>query len=133
MSQIGRKVRQAIVAQLSPSATGFNDRLASVAGTYGIDAYTIDWTSESQNFIYGRIAPQLLDESSPLTYPLVTIDTVRSQNTNRVKFALFAGPVTALIEVHHSWTQDSALQDFSDLVDATEDAMIAALNDQEHQ
>jgi hypothetical protein len=50
-----------------------------------------------------------------------------------VKFATFAGPVQAAIDVHHSWPQEAVLADFASCVDATEDAMIACLNDQNTQ
>ena len=133
MPQISKFVRDALKAQLSASTTGFNDRLQNLAGTYGIDPWAVDWSSDSTNFLFGRINPALIEESSVLTYPLVTIDVLRSQNTNRVKFATFAGPVQAVIDIHHSWAEESVLQDFASFVDATEDAMVAALNDQDAQ
>jgi hypothetical protein len=133
MAQISKYVRDALKAQLSAVGTGFNDRLAAIATTYGIGAWTVDWSAESTNFLFGRVNPQAIEESSVLTYPLLTIDTLRSQHTNRVKFATFAGPVQAIVEVHHSWQQESVLADFASWVDATEDAMVAALNDQSAQ
>lgn len=133
MPQISKFVRDALKAQLSAGGTGFNDRLQALAGAYEIEPWTVDWTADSTNFLFGLISPEKIEGSGVLTYPLVTIDTVRSQNTNRVKFATFAGPVTAVIDVHHSWSEESALQDFASFVDATEDAMVAALNDQDAQ
>jgi hypothetical protein len=131
--QISKAIRDALKAQLSAGTTGFNDRLAAIAATYEIEPWTVDWTRDSTNFIFGRVSPQAFEESSVFTYPLVTIDTMRAQNTNRVKFATFAGQVVAVIDVHHSWPEGSVLADFASLVDATEDAIIATLNDQDTQ
>lgn len=133
MPSISKAIRNALKTQLAAPTTGFNDRLAALAASYSIEPWAIDFTDTSTNFIFGRVSPQAFEESSPFSYPLVTIDTIRSAHTNRVKFATFAGPVTAVIDVHHSWIQDAVLADFASYVDATEDAMIGALNDQEAQ
>lgn len=133
MPQISKLVRDALKGQLSAEETGFNARLAALWRSYGLppeDLPVIDWTSESANFLFGRVNPAGIERSSVFAYPLVTIDTLRSQNTNRVKFATFAGPVQAVIDVHHSWPDSSVIADFASYVDATEDAIIAALNDQ---
>jgi hypothetical protein len=133
MPSISQKVRSAIVAQLSDPAKGFNPRLQVVTASYGVEPWSIDWTSESLNFMFGRVDPVALDKSSSLTYPMVTIDTQRSLHTNLVKFATFAGPIFAVIDVHHSWNESEAIPDFASWVDATEDAMVGALNDKDFQ
>jgi hypothetical protein len=130
---ISKLIRDAIKTQLSAAGTGLNDRIAALAASYGVAPYAIDWTANSTNFIFGRVSSAAFEESSVFTYPLLTIDTVRTQHTNRVKFATFAGPVIATVDVHHSWADESVLADFASLVDLTEDAVIAALNDMNHQ
>lgn len=131
--QISKYVRQAIKDKLAAPRTGFNARLSAIADDYGIEPWEVDWSNTSSNFLFGRIAPQPVEESSVLTYPLTTIDVVRAQDTRRVLFATFAGLVTAAIDVHHSWPDQSVIADFASLVDATEDAMISVLNDTEDQ
>ena len=139
MPQISKAIRSAILIQLqgtTGNANGVNDRIAALATAYGIPPYPnplFDWTDNSVSFFFGQIDPAALEESSPFTYPLLTIDCPRSQNTNRVKFATFAGPVVAVIDVHHSWEEDSAIHDFASFVDATEDAVIGCLNNQSVQ
>ena len=138
MSQISRAVRLAVKTQLQGTTinnNGINDRLVALATAYGITAYAIDWSTTSQNFIFGQIDPVQFEESSPFTYPLLTIDCLRSQNTNRIKLGLghFSGMVTASIDVHHSWYDNAVLADFSSDVDATEDAVISCLNDPTYQ
>ncbi len=130
---ISKLIRDAIRAQLAADVTGLNDRLAALAELYGVPPYVIDWSDTSTNFIFGRVSPAAFEESSVFTYPLLTIDTVRSQDTRRVKFATFAGPVVATIDVHHSWPDQSVLADFASLVDLTEDGVISCLNDQDSQ
>jgi hypothetical protein len=134
MPSISQKVRTAIVTQLrSDPVKGFNPRLATVAAGYGTTPWSIDFSDASQNFLFGRVDPVALDKSSSLTYPLVTLDTQRSLQTNLVKFAVFAGPIYAVIDVHHSWDESEAIADFASYVDATEDAMVGTLNDQTYQ
>jgi hypothetical protein len=130
---ISKTVRDALKTQLSASGSGLNDRLAALATTYSQTAYVIDWTATSTNFIFGRVAPEKFEESSVFTYPLLTIDTVRSLSTNRIKYGSFSGQVTAMVEVHHSWAQEAVIADFASLVDMTEDATISCLNDKAHQ
>src|SRR5436309_1302861 len=119
MPQISKLVRDTLKTQLSAGITGFNDRLQGIAGEYGVEPWQVDWSDESTNFLFGRVSIQAVAQSSILTFPLVTIDTVRSANTNRVKFTTFAGPVAVVIDVHHSWPQESVLADFASYVDAT--------------
>ena len=133
MAQISKYVRDAIKTQLAANTTGFNARLAAISSTYGITAAQIDWTATSTNFIFGRMAPELFEESSVFTYPLLTIDTIRSQDMRRVKFSTFSGSVAAVIDVHHSWPDESVIADFASVVDATEDAVVACLNDKATQ
>lgn len=131
---ISKYVRDAVKAQLSDPQAGLNYRLSALAGGYGMDAaYEIDWSGTSQNFIFGRVAPEQFEETSAFSYPLLTIDTVRTQDTRRIKFATFAGPVVATIDVHHSWIEESVLADFASMVDLTEDAVISCMNDQSGQ
>lgn len=130
---ISKIVREAVQGQLSMPVSGINARLAAIAEGYGLDPYVIDWTNESSNFIYGRVTPQAFEASSVFTYPLLTIDTVRSQDTRRIKFATFAGPVIVTIDVHHSWIDSAVLADFASTVDMTEDAIVSCMNDQEVQ
>ncbi len=131
--QISKYIRDAIKDKLSDGRAGFNPRIQEIAESYGIEPWSIDWSCTSTNFLFGRIAPQAIEESSVLTYPLMTIDVARAQDTRRVLFATFAGVVTAVIDVHHSWPEASVLADFASVVDATEDAMVAVLNSVEDQ
>jgi hypothetical protein len=136
---ISKTVRDAVKAQLSATDTGLNDRLAALAAAYAVSfsdsvaPYTIDWSTTSGNFLFGRVNPAAIESSSVFSYPLLTIDTVRAANTNRVKFATFAGPVVATIDVHHSWPEQSVLADFASQVDLTEEAIVSCLNDQDSQ
>lgn len=136
MPQISKYVRDALKNQLSAANTGLNGRLAALWTPYGIaqdDQWSVDWSADSTNFLFGRPTIQAVQQSSVLSFPFVAIDTLRSQHTNRVKFGTFAGPIQAVIDVHHSWGQEAVLQDFASLVDATEDAMVGCLNDQSAQ
>jgi hypothetical protein len=132
-SPIAQIVPTALRDQLANETTGLNARIAALAEAYGIEPFEIDWTDTSTNFLFGRLDPALLEESSVFTYPFVTIDTARMSDVRRVKFSVFSGPVLGLIEVHHSWQQESVIADFGALVNATADAVMNCLNDQSTQ
>jgi len=130
---ISKTIRDAILAQLSAPGSGINDRMLLLAANYGQDAYAIDWSDASPNFLFGRIDPDSIEESSVLTYPLVTIDTGAAVGQDIIYDSTFSGSVMALIDIHHSWPNESVLSDFASLVDMTEDAVISCLHDPNQQ
>ena len=139
MPQISRLLRTQLAARLQGSdANGqnsFNLNFSAALQAYGLSPQVIRWpssgidyTANSHNLIWGRVSPDEIDTSGgAFVYPLLTIDTLRSRNSNYVKYATFAGPVTASIDVHLSWDASGALQDFATWSDALEDALFSTL------
>ena len=132
MSQISKLIRDAIKSQAADPIFGFNPRFASVASAYGVDSFTIDFGPKSFNFIFGQVPPDLIEQSSVLTYPLMTIDTLTVRDTDLGRPATFAGQLDALIQLHVTWEESQAVPDFSSLPDACEDAVFAMMNDPAH-
>jgi len=132
-SPIARIVPEALRTQLAAETTGFNARIAALAEGYGVEPFEIDWSETSTNFIFGRIDPGLLEESSVFTYPFLTIDIARLADSRRIKYSVFSGGVVGLVEVHHTWANDSIIADFGALVNLTCDAVMNCLNDQDGQ
>jgi hypothetical protein len=132
MSQVSKRIRDLIKEQMR---VWFNDNVDQSLQEYELSGDQIgwkgiDWTLGSDNFFFGRLSPALLEQSTPFRYPLLTIDTLRSQNNPRgIKVTEFGGQVSAVIDVHLSWTEDSAIQDFASWADAFEDALYATMND----
>ena len=127
MPQISKKIRDAILTQLSDVTKGFNPNLAAVASTYGITPFEIDWAGKT-NWLFGRIDPNSIESSDTLAYPVLTIDTLGSVDTGDVVTATFAGQVLAIIEIHYSWAQEQLIPDFASVGDAIEDAMFTTFN-----
>lgn len=133
---ISKAVRDAIEEKLSDDTTGFNAQLAAIADEYDLedeDVFKIDWSDDSLNFFYGNVAPDLVEATSPFTYPLLTIDTARARHDNFIKFADFAGTVTAVVSITITWEKSQVLPDFSKLADAVEFATFMAINKQDLQ
>jgi hypothetical protein len=133
MPSISRALRLAVTSQLSDASSGFNPNFTAALSTYSLDASTVNWsgitwTSPSTNFLYGRVSPANIDESSGLEYPILTMDSSRSAHTNEVVSMTFAGPVQLLIDFHLSYVSDELLFDFASYADAAEDAMFATIN-----
>ena len=129
MSQISKKVRDAVRLKLSDSASGFNPVFASVAPTYGVNAFTVDFSERSPQFFQAFVHPDEIDESTPSKYPLMCLYTLRCVNRNEQKFSLFSGDVLIGIDVHLTWRNARVLPDFESLADAVEEAVITLFND----
>jgi hypothetical protein len=133
MSEISRKVREAVLLRLSDPTSGFNANLAAVASTYGIQPFSVDWSATSKNFFRGFLDPNDVDESTPSRYPLVMMYAITSTNRNLQKFALFSGEVILGLDFHITWRAGNALRNFEDLGDAIEDAVYKTLNGTDFQ
>jgi hypothetical protein len=131
---ISKIIRNALKTQIADAAAGVNARLAALAGSYP-DAvpYVIDWSSTSLNFIWGTLDPDKFEETSVFTYPLVTIDTLTAQDQGLIFSATFAGKVVGVIDIHHSWPNESVVADFSDQLDMSEDAFLSCIKDTSRQ
>jgi len=122
-------IEAALKAQLSDAVTGINPRLVILASSYTFDAFAIDFSSNSTNFMFGRIDPSALEETSVFTFPFLTISILGAQDQRDIKFSTFSGPVMAIVEIHHSWAQNAIIADFDSLVNASADAIFSCLND----
>lgn len=129
-------VNAGIYARLSDDSVGFNPTYAAGQASYidaggnPVDEISIDWTGDSLNFAYGLIPPDLIEETSPFTYPLLTISADRAQSfqaQRRVHFQRFSGVVVATIQIHLSWIE-SAIRDFETWPNAVVGAMLATMN-----
>jgi hypothetical protein len=130
MPQISLVALNALQARLSDSVTGFNANLTAVANTYGVDAFTVDWSNTSSNFMIGQIDPNLLEQSSSFTYPFVTIDTATVTDDGRVVSAVFAGTIALIVEVHIAQETEDFPRLLVPLGQAVEDAFFATVNNQ---
>jgi hypothetical protein len=140
MPAVSRMIRQALLTQLSgaPGSTllgGFNGAVDEALGNYGLDPSVIFWEGinwqtdgTSQNFLFGRVSPDFIEQSSAYRYPMVTIDTVKSVSDPRFKFGTFNGPIFAIVEIHLSWEAAEVIPDFASWGDAFEDAVYTTLN-----
>ena len=120
MANVSGLVSTAIYNRLSDPSIGFNPNYALVAPNYQtfqgvpVDPISIDFSPGSVNFTFGRVPPDLIQESSALQYPLLTISAERAQmwgQTKRVHYAQFTGVVTGAIEVHLSWLQEGVIDE----------------------
>ena len=129
MPQISFTAINALLARLSDPVTGFNANLQAVAPTYGISAYTVDWSqTTSANFLIGQVDPSVLERSASFTYPFTTIDTGAAIDDARVVSAVFAGSIALIVEVHISLEDEDFPRALNPLAQAIEDAMFATLN-----
>lgn len=137
-------VTQAVYARLSSATLGFNQAYAAIQPTYvdfttslAIPAWTIDWSNNSNNFVYGMVAPDLIEESSPLQYPVLTITADaavadRPGTKERVIYQTFTGKVRAIVQVILSWTEEQ-VRDFESWPNAVSAAMYSVVNNTANQ
>jgi hypothetical protein len=132
MPQISSVAIAALLTRLSDPATGFNKSLQSVAPTYGIDPWDVDWDpNTSANFMIGQIVPDQIEESASFTYPFTTVDTGAVASDNRVVSAVFAGSIVLIVEVHISVRNEDLPRSLAPLAQAIEDAFFATVNNLE--
>lgn len=134
MPSISQRVRAALKTQLADDTAGFNPNFTTALGNYSVDPSAIDWiginwNSDSNNFFFGSVAPDIAQGAgNAIVYPFMTIDTIRSQHTNEVVSATFAGPIAPVIYFHLGWNTEDLIPDFASFGDAAEDAMFATVN-----
>lgn len=108
-------VIDAVLARLSDPLEGFNATFNDNAATFdGVAAnMAIDFTSApSKNFVLGDVDPSDFEQTSPFTYPMLTLFATRVRNTNRVKFNTFSGIVTCGFNVFVTWRNNNVKRDF---------------------
>lgn len=120
--QISKMARTAVSTFLSDPDVGFNPTLAAVWSDYGISGspFTINFASNSPNFFQGFYAAKDLIASSNVTFPAISLYTVKTANTNNEKFHLFSGSIMIGIDTYVSFPQSRALTNSDDLTDAVE-------------
>ena len=131
MSDICRLVRQAVQTRLSDATNGINATYSAIQASYATPDLIIDWSDQTNNFAWGRVPPDLIEESSPFRYPMLTIEAsrgIQDPTQQRVRFRQFSGNILAVIEVHVSWSEEQTV-DFETWPDAVIDAMFSSIND----
>ncbi len=131
MPQISLVALNALQERLSDPATGFNANLAAAASIYDVNAFAVDWSATSSNFMIGQVDPNLLESSSSFTYPFVTIDTAAVTDDGRVVSAVFAGNIALIVEVHIAQETEDFPRLLVPLGMAVEDAFFATVNNQD--
>lgn len=128
MLSISKHARQTLVTLLADENVGFNPTLAIICQTYGIPAFTLDFTAKG-NFFQGYYSAKDLVETTPLKKgPIVCMYTMKSQNMNDQKFVTFSGSIMFGIDTYVTFPQSSALQNTEDLVDAVEATYYSVFN-----
>lgn len=127
MSIISALCRQQVYARLNAS---FNTTLATVAPTYGVQPFVIDFATvpNSINFFYGKLRREDIERSGVQKGSIIALYTEKSANRNLQKATLFAGPVLVGIDIHMSFRGGKANQDFEAMPDALEDVMLQVMN-----
>src|SRR6185437_11801779 len=106
--QVSRAGRLAIVERLSDANTGFMPLFTAALADAGVEipedwVLPIDFTAGSTNFFQANITPDLIDQGSSMTLPLMTVFWRGSRNANLEKFFTFAGPVQFGINFFTTW------------------------------
>lgn len=133
MTQIGRKVREAVIVRLSDTTRGFNAAYNSIAASYNIPPINLNYTSLSQDFYIGQVNADDLEKSGIFKYPLMALYVVDATNQNFQKFAKFSGNIRVNVDFWQSWGSLRGLHDFEIYGDVFEQAFIDVLNRENNQ
>lgn len=121
-----RQFRQAVITALRDEEYGLNARYAAIAEEHGLPGVKIDFGPSTLNFVEAQPSPDLLEALS-LEFPFVCVYGQSAANRNAEKFRLFAGDVTVIVQIVHSWAMvDDRHADQT--LDAMEAAALEAIN-----
>lgn len=131
-------VRDALQTVLSDGTNGFNAQLAAAAATYGIQPWSLDFSSRpSRTVVWGYVDDAEFDVSTLVEFPGAVIYSVEAVDERRMKPAQFSGFVTfvirkylrlrALDDVDTGANQPDFDGNLEKWPDATEHAILAAL------
>lgn len=123
-----KNVRDALNQALQHATNGFNAKLAAVAATYGIAAFTIDWTAGSKKFFQGFLTPEAVDLSQVIEFPaLILYTTTQASRADREKFGKFAGDVSAQLDFYVEFRAGMETDLSDSYGDAIEDAILEVM------
>ena len=94
-------VRDTFKAALSAETDGFNAQLAAIASDYDVNPFSIDWATNSENFIQSYIAPEKVDVSGLIKFPGAVLYTSRGVDDNKgPKGTRWGGQILAHFDVY---------------------------------
>jgi hypothetical protein len=121
-------VRDAIETALADPATGFNARLSSAAGVYGITPFSIDFTGAANNYARANINSADIELCELLSFPAACIYTGDANDTGDPRQWSFAGGVEAYLDFYVRDRSGVEPFDTESFLDAIEDAALSTLN-----
>ena len=133
MFQIARQPRVAIYNRISDATLGYNAQVTAIASNYtNVDTSLLligSWALGGANFLFGRVNPDALDQSSDFTYPVCSIDIGPVEpDQGLVLSAVYSGRIPVVIDLHLSWPEASAIPNFAEFCDCAEAAMFMSIN-----
>lgn len=124
MALLHRKVvRDAIIACL---AEGFNDSISTLSGLYGVPAFALDFSEESQNVWIGHVNPEEVELSALVEFPGATIytDDVKDGNPRMVRGLQFSGALIGCVDIYVRPREGRERFDAESVLDMAEDAVL---------
>lgn len=140
---IRKAVRDAMRAVLSDGTNGFNAKLGTLSGDYGITPFSINWEFDSPNFAQVQMDYENAEVFHAFTeYPVCMLYTTEAVNLpdEGVKYQTFGGQVIvgvefllryrALKDAQHFGNVFTDTNDMESLPDAVEDALFDCVHTQ---
>lgn len=131
---ISRLVREKIIAQLAHPEMGFQVRFDEALTDAGLTVPSY-WKlpiafgfGGSLNFFTEDLTPDDLDETTTITFPLVTLSAQGARNTNWQKFGLFSGQLSFQLAFHLLSKTAKATGQLERLMDLIEEAVYSTFN-----
>jgi hypothetical protein len=128
MINISNHIRTTIGTILANDNVGFNPILQAICTDYNAKPFTIDYSPKSRNFFQGYFGPKVLMNTTNVKFPVQCLYTIRTQNQNTEKFAVFSGAVQLGIDTYISFSKSGAPGEPDALGDAVEDTLINLFN-----
>ncbi len=133
LNKVSQRILDAVYSRLS-ATDGFNTSMVTQAAQYSLDSFIqIDWSTTSQNFMFGQMNPDLLEQTGIFKYPFSCLYIMESAQTGEEKFNQFSGNIRCIFEVYLSWRQIKGIQNFEKYPNCVEDVVFHVINRVENQ
>lgn len=130
MPQISKKVRDAARLLMADATIGINPKIAALISTYGVPAFSFDFTSTSINVIQGSVLADDIEQTSEYIAPYLILRSLSSADytgTARTKGLIFSGEVVMQFEYILEFASSAVQPDSESLGDLIEDVMYQTL------
>lgn len=126
-----QRCRTALGNRLANGTNGFNAFLAACVAGAGLEAFSIDFSNDSPNYLHGKYNIEQLFEDTEITLPAIAVyqgASAPAEMKSRLIGSTFSGYVAFGLDLHLMSSEGQSQTLFDQMVSCAHDAVINTLN-----